>query len=107
MSEHSQSHAERKRLIRAARKTLDEVGLLDVPVVAGIGASSTRESVRLAQEAADAGADFVLAIFPGYYASSLATDQEALELFFVEVAEASPVPVYEGHVPSFVLGTNR
>lgn len=48
---------ERVRLISFTRKTLDaEPGLVDVPIVAGVGGASTRESVALARDAARAGA---------------------------------------------------
>lgn len=76
-----------------ARKALDESGLNDIPVVAGVGASSTRESIKLSQDAAAAGADFVMVIPPGYYAGALLADTASLKSFFVDVADASPVPV--------------
>ena len=47
---------ERKVLIRTARSVLDASGLKDVPIVAGVGGASTRETVRLAKDAIDAGA---------------------------------------------------
>jgi L-threo-3-deoxy-hexylosonate aldolase len=47
---------ERKVLIRTARNVLDANGLADVPIVAGVGGASTRETIRLAKDAIDAGA---------------------------------------------------
>jgi 4-hydroxy-2-oxoglutarate aldolase len=44
------SHEERASLIKTARKALDTAGLGDVPILAGIGAASTRESITLAKE---------------------------------------------------------
>ena len=64
-----------------------------MPVVAGVGASSTRETIKLSRDAASAGADFVMAIPPGYYAGALLANTKSLRDFFVDVAEASPVPV--------------
>lgn len=61
--------------------------------MAGIGATSTRESIQLAKEAAAAGADFAIAIPPGYYAGALKADVTAIKNFFVDIAEASPIPV--------------
>ncbi|KAL5335970.1 putative dihydrodipicolinate synthase [Aspergillus crustosus] len=94
------SHSEKAELIKAARSALDEVKLHDVPVVAGAGAPSTRESIELCQEAADAGADYVMIIPPGYYAGALLSDVSAIRNFFVEIAEASPVPVIIYNFPA-------
>ena len=42
-------------------------------------------------QAAERGADFAMVITPGYFAGAL--HKEALKTFFVDVAEASPIPV--------------
>ncbi|KAF4628240.1 hypothetical protein G7Y89_g9914 [Cudoniella acicularis] len=83
-----------------AREALDEVNLTHIPIVAGIGATSTRESIQLAKDAALAGADFAIAIPPGYYAGPLMADNmAALKTFFVDIAEASPIPVMMYNFP--------
>lgn len=97
--------AERAGLIRTARRVLggDDA---DVPVVAGVGAASTRETLALARDAAAAGADFVMVVAPGYYAGALKGPGggEALRKYFVEVAEASPVPVVLYNFPAVAGG---
>ncbi|KAI1776125.1 putative dihydrodipicolinate synthase [Hypoxylon cercidicola] len=94
------SSAERTTLIQTARQTLDSCGLDHVPIVAGVGASSTRETVQLATLAKDAGADYGMVIPPGYYAGALqANGGEALRRFFVDVAEASPLPIVMYNFP--------
>ncbi|KAK5121605.1 hypothetical protein LTR85_004777 [Meristemomyces frigidus] len=99
------SHDERRSLIVTARSALDDAGLTDVPVVAGVGAPSTKETVQLSNEAADAGADFVMVIPPGYYAGAMqAAGGEALRSFFVDVAAASKVPVILYNFPSVSAG---
>lgn len=50
------SFEERIKLIQFIRITLDEAGLQSTPIVAGVGGSSTRETIRLARDAAEAGA---------------------------------------------------
>lgn len=81
-------------MVETARAVLDDAGLQAVPVVAGAGAASTRESIQLAQDAAVAGAAFVLAIPPGYYAGNLvANSMAAVKQFYIDLAAASPVPV--------------
>lgn len=87
------SHSERCALIVAARETLDACNLIHIPIVAGAGALSTRESIDIAKKCAASGADCVMIIPPGYYAGPLTANREALKRFFVDVAEASPVPV--------------
>ena len=57
----------------------------------GTGAGSTRETIELSREAAEAGADFVIVITSGYFSGAL--DRKALKTFFVDVAEKSPLPV--------------
>ncbi|KAH8695470.1 putative dihydrodipicolinate synthase [Talaromyces proteolyticus] len=98
------SHIERSQLITAARSALDEIKLSDMPVVAGVGAASTRESIELAKEAAEAGADFVMVIPPGYYAGALLSDPSSIKQFFIDIAEASLVPVMLYNFPAVSNG---
>lgn len=90
---HHLTHSERTILITAARRALDQAGLTTVPIIAGTGAGSTRETVELSKAAALAGADYAIVIASGYYAGALAGNREALRAFWTEVAEKSPIPV--------------
>ncbi|KAG1878006.1 hypothetical protein DFJ58DRAFT_14591 [Suillus subalutaceus] len=100
------SRGERVALIKTARKALDHAGLLNVPIIAGIGAGSTRESIELANEAAAAGADYAIAITSGYFAGALAGDKKALKAFFQEVSSKSPIPVMIYNYPGASGGIN-
>jgi 4-hydroxy-2-oxoglutarate aldolase len=82
---------ERLQLIRAARNALDGASFTTVPIIVGTGAGSTRETIRLTKDAAEAGADYAIVITSGYYAGSL--DRKAIKGFFQDVAEVSPIPV--------------
>jgi 4-hydroxy-2-oxoglutarate aldolase len=96
---------ERSTLIRTAREALDEKGLKDVPIVAGVGAPSTRETLKLAHDAKEAGADFVMVLPPGYYAGALTSNGgEALKKYFIDVAEESPLPVILYNFPAVSAG---
>lgn len=65
-----------------------------IPVITGVGSSSTRESIELAKSAALAGADFVMLIPPGYYAGALKADNMfAVKQYIIDVSEASPIPL--------------
>ena len=90
---HHMSHSERVELIKGARKALDDAGFTDLHVIAGTGAGSTRETIQVTQEAAEAGADYAIVIASGYFAGALANNRPALKAFFGEVAEKSPIPV--------------
>ncbi|GAA6013021.1 hypothetical protein JCM10207_008416 [Rhodosporidiobolus poonsookiae] len=97
------THSERNLVLRAARDALDaDPALANIPLIAGTGASSTRETIELSKEAAEAGADFTMVIAPGYFAGALS--KKALKTFFVEVAEASPIPVILYNYPGASAG---
>ncbi|KFY81581.1 hypothetical protein V500_11287 [Pseudogymnoascus sp. VKM F-4518 (FW-2643)] len=91
---------ERIILIQTLRLALDDIGLYKTPIVAGVGANSTRETTQLAHDAAAAGADFVLVVLPGYYAGVLKSNPTAMRKFFVDVAAASLVPVIIYNFPA-------
>lgn len=99
---HHLSSEERTTLIKAARKGLDEAGLTDATIIAGTGLGSTRGTIQLSKEAAEAGADYAIVIPSGYYAGALGRD--ALKKFFVDVAEASPIPVMIYNFPGAAGG---
>ncbi len=67
------------------------------PVIAGTGCESTRATIALTRKCAAVGADAVLVINPSYYKGAM-TDA-VLRGFYLEVAEASPVPVIIYNMP--------
>ncbi|KAJ0295648.1 hypothetical protein COL516b_012400 [Colletotrichum fioriniae] len=71
------SSEERVDLIKFIRRTLDDAGLTDMPIVAGVGGSSTRETIKLAHAAGNAGA--------------LSTDQDQIIQYYVDICKESPV----------------
>lgn len=85
------SHEERITLIKAGRKALDAAGHTTMPIIAGTGAGSTRETIQLTKQAADAGADYAIVIASGYFAGALT--RPALKAFWAEVSSKSPIPV--------------
>jgi 4-hydroxy-2-oxoglutarate aldolase len=87
------SHAERVTLIKAARKALDDAGCLEMPIISGTGAGSTRETIELCKKAAEAGSDYAIVIASGYFSGALANNKTALKNFWVEVSQNSPIPV--------------
>ncbi len=67
------------------------------PVIAGTGAESTAETIRLNAKAAEAGADAVLIVTPNYYKGEM-TDP-VLSRFYTDVADQSPLPVILYNMP--------
>ncbi|WP_436344323.1 dihydrodipicolinate synthase family protein [Natronorubrum sp. FCH18a] len=74
---------------------VDEVGG-EVPVIAGVGAPSTYETVAHAEHAESVGVDGIVVVTPYYYP----LDHEAALTHYRRVAEAVSAPVYIYHIPS-------
>jgi 4-hydroxy-2-oxoglutarate aldolase len=74
-----------------------ELAAPDKKVIAGTGCESTRATIHLTRVAARARVDAVLVVTPHYYKGNM-TDP-ALERFYLDVAEASPVPVLLYNMP--------
>lgn len=66
-----------------------------VPVLAGTGAASTRETIELTQRAQQLGIDAALVVTPYYVRPS----QDGLRRHFLEVAEATAIPLILYNVP--------
>lgn len=84
---------ERAALIEAAGDVVSP----DRVVIAGTGAESTRHTIRLTDQAADAGADAVLVSPPAFYKGAMSP--AVLARHYRAVADASPVPVLVYQVP--------
>ncbi|KAF2702768.1 aldolase, partial [Pleomassaria siparia CBS 279.74] len=100
------THEERTVLIKDAHSILDLTGLKHIPIVAGAGASSTRESIVFAKEAAAEDTDFVKVITPGCYASTPLANHAAVKQYLFDIAEASLVPVIVYNLPGVSGGIN-
>lgn len=92
------SHEERQHLLQVARKAALDLGLPNYTLVAGISGQSTNESITLAQEAKDAGADFGLLLPPNYWAKAVSKD--VILDFYRDVADESPIPIVVYNVSS-------
>jgi 4-hydroxy-2-oxoglutarate aldolase len=100
------TNTERDMLVKTARQALDSSeSTRDIPVVVGIGAPSTRETIHLAKAACAAGADFALLIAPGYYAGNLKGDDLlAVKQYMIDVSNASPIPTILYNFPALTGG---
>mgnify|MGYP003330843647 CR=1 FL=1 len=84
---------ERATLVEAAADVVPQ----GAKVIAGTGSESTRHTIRLTRQAAEAGADAVLVSPPAYFKGAMS--DEVLTTHFTAVAEASPIPVLIYQVP--------
>ena len=84
---------ERVGLLEAARDVVPR----DRVIIAGTGTESTRHTIRLTKEAAEAGADAVLVSPPAYFKGAMTP--AALARHYKTLADASPVPVLVYQVP--------
>ena len=82
---------ERREVIEAVVEEID-----DVPVIAGVGAPSTKETIANARHAARVGADGIVVVTPYYYPLD---DQAAVD-HYRRVVEAVDLPTYVYHIPS-------
>ena len=85
------THAERAAIVRNARKAVVDLGLPDYPIVAGISAQSTVETIQFAKESSEAGDAFGLLLPPSYWSKALSSD--AVLGYYRDVADASPIPI--------------
>lgn len=87
---------ERAALVEAAREVVPRDRLL----IAGTGAESTRNCIRLTRQAAERGADAVLVVAPHYYGGAMTAP--ALHAHYRRVADESPVPVVLYNIPKYM-----
>jgi 4-hydroxy-tetrahydrodipicolinate synthase len=85
------SHDEHRRVVEV---TVEHVARR-VPVIAGTGSNSTAEAIALTMHAEEVGADGALVICPYYNRPS----QAGLVAHFMEVAQATTVPVIIYNIP--------
>ncbi|CRG91622.1 hypothetical protein PISL3812_08672 [Talaromyces islandicus] len=95
---------ERKLIANTTRKALDASGFDKVPVIVGTGVQSTRETILLSKDAADAGADYVIALPPSYYKGQ--DTVQSRRTYFTDVADASPIPVLIYNFPGAANGVD-
>ena len=93
-------HAERRDVIACAREVFGAAA----QVLAGAGALSTRETIKLCALAADAGADIALVLPPHHYRSQMTTAM--LRGHYLTVADASPIPVVLYNMPANSAGVD-
>ena len=90
------SQQERATVIKTARRAADQ-GPARI-VVAGVNEHSTWAAIDATKQAAELGADAALVVTPYFYKNAMS--QAALSGHFLDVADASPLPVIIYNVPA-------
>ncbi|EGY16093.1 putative 4-hydroxy-2-oxoglutarate aldolase like protein [Verticillium longisporum] len=93
---------ERKTIIQTAARAIADLKRPDYPLVAGISAQSTFETILNAEDAASAGANFALLLPPSYWVKALSSN--ALLAYYRAVADASPIPIIVYNFPGVTAG---
>lgn len=89
---------ERFLVVTTARKTVGPA----FPLMAGVGAHSTKQTLQFAEDAAKAGANYLLVAPPGCFGK--VTSMNVVQRFFIEVAARSPLPVVIHNSPDVCNG---
>lgn len=82
---------ERIEIIRTARRAASDLGVPGFPLICGISGQSTNETLKLADDAAEAGADYGLLLPPSYWVKAVSNDN--IVEFYQEVADQTRIPV--------------
>ncbi|RMJ23497.1 dihydrodipicolinate synthetase family protein [Aspergillus sp. HF37] len=91
---------ERNQIMATARKAVGP----GYPLMAGVGAHSTKQTLEYAHDAAATGANYVLVLPPAYFGK--ATTPSVVKRFFSEVAAKSPLPVVVYNFPGVCNGVD-
>jgi 4-hydroxy-2-oxoglutarate aldolase len=116
------SRTERAEAVRFARLTLDAHSFHHLPIIAGCGTHSARETIGYCQDAAEAGAEWALVLPPSYWV--VAMTKPIIKQFFIavsivpismwtclgwlttsgQVADKSPIPILLYNFPGVTSG---
>ncbi|KAJ9353816.1 hypothetical protein DTO027B9_5029 [Paecilomyces variotii] len=91
---------ERRQLIATAREAVGP----NYPIMAGVGAHSTKQTLELAADAKEAGADYLLVLPPAYFGK--ATTVPVIKRFFADIAAKAELPVVIYNFPGVTNGVD-
>ncbi|KAG9755906.1 aldolase, partial [Aureobasidium melanogenum] len=94
------TRTERASLLKCAREAVGP----KYPIMAGVGGHSTKQVLEYIEDAAHAGADYVLVLPPGYFGP--ATTEVVVRNFYDQVAKASALPIVLYNFPGVCNGVD-
>ncbi|CZR63777.1 related to dihydrodipicolinate synthetase family protein [Phialocephala subalpina] len=93
---------ERFQVTTQTRESLNEAGFERLPIIVGTSDQSVRGTLKLCEEAKEAGGDAVLLLTPSFFKWAMNTS--TIERYFALVADSSPLPVIIYNYPGAVSG---
>ncbi|OTA69361.1 dihydrodipicolinate synthetase family protein [Hypoxylon sp. EC38] len=96
------SRKERKDLLSGVRKSLDDAGFTDYPIMAGVLVNAVDEALEWLQDSKDSGCQWGLVLAPGYFGG--AASQQGLVEWYTTVADKSPIPILIYNYPGVTNG---
>ncbi|KAI5927722.1 hypothetical protein F4810DRAFT_278938 [Camillea tinctor] len=96
------SRSERRDLISGVRKSLDNAGFPDYPIMAGVLVNAVDEALEWIQDSKEAGAQWGLVLAPGYFGG--AASQAGIIEWYTAVADKSPLPILIYNYPGVSNG---
>ncbi|KAH8600625.1 hypothetical protein B0O99DRAFT_609070 [Bisporella sp. PMI_857] len=91
---------ERYQLIAAGREAVGP----SYPIMAGVGAHSTKQVLENIEDATKAGADYLLVLAPAYFGK--ATTPSVIKSFFAEISKKSTLPIVIYNFPTVTNGVD-
>jgi 2-keto-3-deoxy-L-rhamnonate aldolase len=85
------SRQERFDMVSGVRKGLNDAGIADYPIMAGVLINSIDEVLEWLEDFKKAGAQWGLVLAPGYFGA--AANQENIKEWYTIVADRSPIPI--------------
>jgi len=95
---------ERSSIVSHSRQALDAAGLHEVPIMVGTGTGSAYHTIKLCQQAKQAGADACIVISPSYTGQMLGKNYDLLKAHYLEILDKSPLPVFGYNFPQITAG---
>lgn len=93
---------EKLELVRRTRQIAEAQGRPELPITVGCIGGCTLAVIEETIAVEKAGADFALVLVPSYF--HFAMDDNAINEFFLEVADKSPIPIIIYNFPGVVSG---
>ena len=83
--------AERKLVLSHVKRSLDEAGFEDYPLIAGTATQGIEDTVQLLKDAKEVGIRWGMVLAPGYFATNV--NQDGIMEWYTAVADQSPIPI--------------
>jgi L-threo-3-deoxy-hexylosonate aldolase len=93
---------ERAIVTNVTRRALNRAGFSHIPVIVGVSDQSVTGTLNFCQDALNAGGDAALVMVPSFF--KWAMNQAAIERYFIEAADKSPLPLVIYNYPGAVAG---